>query len=114
MYKLEDKEFDFKMVSVKDALVIKSIFVALAKANSSVNDTLSADNVISDLAIKYLILKVGGKEIEGTITEDLISATFKNEFAIIEIVAKFQERIQGFIQLLPSFQTAKNVKSKAN
>lgn len=114
MYKLEDKEFDFKTVSVKDALAIKSIFVALSKEKSSISDTINADNVISDLAIKYLILKVGGKEIEGAITEDLISLTFKNEFAIIEIVAKFQERIQGFIQLLPSFQTVKSAKSKTN
>lgn len=114
MYKLEDKEFDFKTVTVKDALAIKTAIGVMAKANASADDALYADGVISRLAIKYLILKVNGKEIEGEVTEDLLSATFSNEFAIVEIIAKFQERISGFMQLLPSFQTAKNTKSKVN
>ena len=106
MYKLEDKEFDFERVTAKDALRIKSAFMVIANDKASSEAKAEEDSVISEIAIKYLKIKVGKEWIENC-SEEYISECFKNEFAIVEVIAKFQERISGFLSLLPSFQSAK-------
>ena len=40
------------------------------------------------------------------IDEFALNALFSNELAIIEISAKFQERIRDFLASLPTFQTS--------
>lgn len=107
MYKLEDKEFDFDRVIVRDALAIKSAIGIMAKDNASIDDNIQADTIISGLALKYLKVKVNGQWNEGAVTEEYLGLVFSNEFAIIEIIAKFQERVSNFIQALPSFQSIK-------
>ena len=57
MYKLEDKEFDFKRVTTQDALKVKSAMMILANDKSSIENIEQANNVIDSLAIKYLKIK---------------------------------------------------------
>lgn len=111
MYKLEEKEYQFSRVSVKDALVLKGAMTILAKENASMEQTLSADEEINKIALKHLQVKVKDT-FEPIESEDYLSLVFENQFAIIEIVANFQKHISGFIQALPSFQKVQ-VKAKA-
>ena len=46
---------------------------------------------------------------------EFLETVFVNPFAIVEIVANFQEMISGFIQSLPKFQVGRqNSKKKIN
>lgn len=110
MYKLEGKEYRFARVSVKDALAVKSAIVILSKENATAQQQVQADEMISEIAIKYLEVK-NDIEFEKIDNEELLGLSFENEFAIIEILATFQKHISGFMQSLPSFQSAK-VKGK--
>ena len=107
MYKLEDKEFDFKRVTTQDALKVKSAMMILANDKSSIENIEQANNVIDSLAIKYLKIKDNKGNWLENIEPILIDSLFTNEFASIEITAKFQERLQGFLNALPSFQKVK-------
>lgn len=106
MYKLEDKEYDFKRVLVKDALALKSAIMVQANEKSSLADKEESDNIINNIALKYLKVKVNNEWIENC-SEDFIALTFENEFAIIEIIAQFQKKISGLMGKLPSFQQSK-------
>lgn len=103
MYKLEDKEYQFKRVSVKDALKLKGAMTVLAKDGSTMQQTLQSDEIVNEIALKYLEVKVKDT-FEPINNEDYFSMVFENEFAIIEIMATFQKHISGFIHALPSFQ----------
>ena len=106
MYKLEDKEYRFKLVSVKDALAIKGLMNVLAGEKSTTEEKIKADNEVTYFALKHLEVKIDS-DFELVDNEEYLSVVFSNPFAIIEISKKFEETIAGFIQLLPSFQTAK-------
>lgn len=105
MYKLENKEYRFSRVSVKDALSVKSAIVILSKENATAQQTLQADEIISSIALKYLEVK-NLDDFEKIENEEMLSLSFENEFAIIEILATFQKHISGFMSALPSFQSA--------
>ncbi|WP_299546055.1 hypothetical protein [uncultured Helicobacter sp.] len=104
MYELENREFDFKRVNTQDALKIKSAMMILANEKSTLENIEKANKVIDDLAIKYLRTKDNKGNWLENIEPVVIESLFNNEFAIIEITAKFQERLQGFLSALPSFQ----------
>jgi hypothetical protein len=104
-YKLENKEFDFDRVTVADALVVKRAFTIMANEEADAEEKNKADEDVSKLAIKYLKIKSGTQWIDN-VSEDYIGEAFENELAVFEIIAKFQERIAGFMRSLPSFQTA--------
>lgn len=106
MYELENKKYRFSRVNVKDALSVKSAIVILAKENATAQQTLQADEIISDIALKYLEVNLTG-EFEKVDNEEMLGLSFENEFAIIEILATFQRHISGFMNSLPSFQQAK-------
>ena len=107
MYKVENKEFDFKRVSTQDALKVKSAMMILANEKAPIENIESANKVIDDLALKYLRVKDPKGNWLENIDTLLLDSLFENQFAIIEITAKFQERLQGFLLALPSFQQAK-------
>ena len=112
MFKLEDKEYQFKRVSVQDALRLKSAITIMSKENATTSQVNEADNIINDICIKHLQVMVNG-EFEDIHSLDYLESVFENPFAIIEITANFQELISGFIQSLPKFQTvSKTVKRK--
>lgn len=105
MYQLENREFDFKRVSTQDALRVKSAMMILANDKSTLENIESANEVIDNIAIKYLKIKDNKGQWLENVDALIIESLFNNEFAIIEITAKFQERLQGFLQNLPSFQS---------
>ncbi|EAL7532983.1 hypothetical protein DUZ16_06570 [Campylobacter jejuni] len=103
---LDGREFDFNRVTTQDALKVKSAMMILANEKSSMQDYEKANQVLDDLAFKYLKVKNSDGNWLENIDEYAFSALFENEMAGIEIVAKFQERLKGFLNALPSFQTA--------
>lgn len=102
---LDGVEFDFNRVSTQDALKVKSAMMILANEKSTAQDIEKSNKMIDDLAFKYLRVKNGGEWLEN-IDEHAFSAIFENEMSAIEIVARFQERLKGFLNALPSFRTA--------
>ena len=105
MYKLEDKEYQFKRVSVQDALRLKSAITMMSKENATSQQLSEADEVITEICVKHLEVKIDGKMFESVENLEFLETVFVNPFAIVEIVANFQEMISGFIQSLPKFQS---------
>lgn len=105
MYTLEDKEYQFKKVSVQDALEIKKAITLLAKDNATSAQIGEAENILNSICVKHLQVKING-ELENVESLDYLSVVFDNPFAIVEITANFQELVTGFIQSLPKFQSA--------
>ena len=103
MYKLENKNYDFKRITTQDALKVKSMMMILASDKSTIKDIETANKALDDLALKYLTVEQDGQWLEN-IDEFALNALFSNELAIIEISAKFQERIRDFLSSLPTFQ----------
>ena len=66
----------------------------------------TANKTLDDLALKYLTIEQDGEWLKN-IDEFALNALFSNELAIIEISAKFQERIRDFLSSLPTFQLTK-------
>ena len=106
MYQLENRNYDFKRITTQDALKVKSMMMILASDKSTIKDIETANQTLDSLALKYLTIEQEGAWLEN-IDEHAITAFFTNELAIIEISAKFQERIKGFLASLPTFQTMK-------
>lgn len=110
MYKIDNIEFDFKRVTTEDALKVKSAMMILANEKATLENIMEANKVIDNLAFKYVKIKdKKGNWLENNSAQDMIiivDSMFENQFAGVEIVAKFQERLQGFLQNLPSFQKA--------
>ena len=106
MYQLENKNYDFKRITTQDALKVKSMMMILASDKSTIKDIEAANQTLDSLALKYLTIEQEGSWLEN-IDEHAITAFFTNELAIIEISAKFQERIKGFLASLPTFQAMK-------
>lgn len=106
MYQLENKNYDFKRITTQDALKVKSMMMILASDKSTIKDIETANQTLDSLAIKYLTIEQEGQWLEN-IDEHALAALFTNELAIIEISAKFQERIKGFLASLPTFQAIK-------
>ena len=111
MYTIDGVEFDFRRVTTEDALKVKGAMMILANEKASLENTMEANKVIDNLAFKYLKIKdKKGNWLENNSAQDMImiaDSVFENQFAGVEIVAKFQERLQGFLQNLPSFQSVK-------
>lgn len=103
MYKLENKNYDFKRITTQDALKVKSMMMILANEKASISDIETANQTLDSLALKYLTVENNGEWLEN-IDEYALNALFNNELAIVEIVAQFQNRIKDFLQSLPSFQ----------
>lgn len=111
MYAIDNVEFDFKRVTTEDALKVKSAMMILANEKASLENAMEANKIIDNLAFKYLRIKdKKGNWLENNSAKDMImivDSMFENQFAGVEIVAKFQERLQGFLQNLPSFQNVR-------
>ena len=107
MYKLENKNYDFERITTADALKVKSMMMILASDKSTIKDIETANKTLDDLALKYLTVEQQDGEWLKNIDEFALNAIFSNELAIIEISAKFQERIRDFLSSLPTFQLAK-------
>ena len=103
MYKLENKNYDFQRITTADALKVKSMMMILASDKSTIKDIETANKTLDDLALKYLTVEQDGEWLKN-IDEFALNALFSNELAIIEISAKFQERIRDFLSSLPTFQ----------
>lgn len=103
---LDGREFDFNRVSTQDALKVKSAMMILANEKANIQDYEKANKTLDDLAFKYLKVKNEDGTWMENIDEYAFSALFVNEMAGIEIVAKFQERLKGFLAALPSFQAS--------
>ena len=112
MYKLEDKNYDFKRITTQDALKVKSMMMILANEKASISDIEKANQALDNLAIKYLTVENNGEWLEN-VDEYALGALFNNELAIIEISAQFQNRIKDFLQSLPTFQVG-SVMAKRN
>ena len=113
-YQLEGKNYDFNRVSLQDALKIQNAMLLIAQPKYS-SDVEDGNNIISQLALKYLKIEhktESGLEYQENLSMEYIELAFENEFAIIEILANFQKRIEGFMKLLPSFQQAVAKKQK--
>ena len=110
-YHLDNVEFDFRRVTTEDALKVKSAMMILANEKAPTSTIIEANSIIDDLAFKYVKIKdKKGQWLETQSADEaklIANSMFENEFASIEIVAKFQERLQGFLSALPSFQKAK-------
>ena len=105
MFKLEDKEYQFRRVAVQDALKLQNAYVVLSKENSSPAQIEDATNLMNDMCVKYLDVRVNG-DFEEVGSYDYLESVFDNPFAIMEISVNFHETIKGFIDLLPKFQQA--------
>ena len=103
MYKVENKNNDFQRITAAGALKVKSMMMMLASDKSTVKDIETANKTPDDLALKYLTVEQDGEWLK-KIDEFALNALFSNELAIIEISAKFQERIRDFLSSLPTFQ----------
>ena len=106
MYQLENKNYDFNRITTQDALKVKCVMMMLASGKSTIKDIERANKTLDDLALKYLTVEQDGEWLKN-IDEFALNALFSNELAIIEISAKFQERIKGFLASLPTFQAIK-------
>lgn len=102
-YELDGRKFDFDRVSTQDALKVKSAMMILASDKAKTEDIEKSNKTLDDLAFKYLRVEENGEWLKN-IDEFAFSALFENELASIEIVAKFQERLKGFLSALPSFR----------
>lgn len=96
---IENKKIDFGRVSVRDALTIKNAMMIIAKDNVSNEDMMQALKIIDDIAIKYLIVE--GQAINSI---NALENVFENEFSILHISQLFQEKINVFLQSLPTYQ----------
>ena len=103
MYKLENKNYDFERITTADALKVKSMMMILASDKSTIKDIETANKTLDDLALKYLTVENNGEWLTN-IDDYTFKALFSNQLAIIEISAKFQERIRDFLASLPTFQ----------
>ena len=103
MYKLENKNYDFQRITTADALKVKSMMMILASDKSTIKDIETANKTLDDLALKYLTVEQDGEWLKN-IDEFALNALFSNELAIIEISAKFQERIRDFLFFFSTFQ----------
>ena len=106
MYKLENKNYDFERITTADALKVKSMMMILASDKSTIKDIETANETLDRLALKYLTVENNGEWLTN-IDDYTFKALFSNQLAIIEISAKFQERIRDFLSSLPTFQLAK-------
>ena len=75
----------------------------LASDKAKAEDIEKSNKTLDDLAFKYLRVEDNGEWLKN-IDEYAFSALFENELASIEIIAKFQERLKGFLSALPSFR----------
>lgn len=103
MYQLEDKNYDFERVTTADAIKVQSLMMMLTRDKNTIDDIESTNEKLAKLALKYLTIEQNGEWLKN-IDEHAFKVLFSNEYAIIEISAKFQERIKGFLMSLPTFQ----------
>ena len=103
MYELDDKKYDFERITTADALKVKSMMMILANDKASIEDLEKANETLDRLALKYLTVENNGEWLTN-IDDYTFKALFSNQLAIIEISAKFQERIRDFLASLPTFQ----------
>ena len=103
MYKLENKNYDFKRITTQDALKVKSAMMILANEKASIDALEKANEILDSLAFKYLTVENNGEWLEN-IDEFVFKELFGNQLAIFEISAQFQNRIKDFLLSLPSFQ----------
>ena len=101
-FELEGKKCGFKRITTRDALEIQHIMTRLAQGKATKDDERELDA----LALKYLEISNGGVKNDG-FTIELLETQFTNPFAIVEINAKFQGYVGGFLAALPSFQNLK-------
>lgn len=103
MLKVENREFDFSMMTTADVFKAKNAMIAMGLAKS-VNDSVEANSILDELALKYVkVRKDDGKWVE-KLDKDTISLYFKDESSLIEISFAFMQKVQGFLAKSPSFQ----------
>lgn len=103
---IENKKIDFDLIKVKDALNVKTAMLTLANENASNNEKIEAQKIIDSLAIQYVTIEINGEKTKINDIE-VLNDIFKNPFVIVEITAQFQKVLQGFLEILPSFQNKK-------
>ena len=108
MYKLENKNYDFERVTTADAIKVQSLMMILARDNNTISDIESTNEKLAKLALKYLTVEQDGEWLKN-IDEHAFKALFSNDYAIIEISAKFQLKIKDFLGLLPTFQLGNQI-----
>lgn len=103
MLKVENREFDFSMMTTADVFKAKNAMIAMSLAKS-VNESIEANSILDELALKYVkVRKDDGKWVE-KLDKDTISLYFKAESSLIEISFAFMQKVQGFLAKSPSFQ----------
>ena len=104
MYQLENKNYDFERVTTADAIKVQSLMMMLARDKNTIDDIEATNEKLAKLALKYLTVEQDDGNWLKNIDEHALKAIFVNQYAIIEISAKFQETIKGFLMSLPTFQ----------
>lgn len=117
MFELNKIKYDFKRVTVADAMKAKNILIKLASVigdddkelnQDSLSDLETCEPELIDLSLKYLRIYVeekGSTKTMENVDEDFVALTFNNPLAVLEIYKSFCELIKGFLTALPSYQT---------
>ena len=94
-YEVEGREIDFSPMNAKDVLKAKNAVIALSVLkNTNGLGFIEANQVLDDLAFKYLkIRNYDGKWIENIDMDDLVYY-FKEESSIIKISLLFVEKVK--------------------
>ncbi|HDZ5042721.1 TPA: hypothetical protein RTG66_001558 [Campylobacter jejuni] len=113
-YSIFGKQYGFKPITTQDALRIRNVSFILAKDNANFEDLEKVNNVIDNIAIKYLVIKdESGTEFDNLNFNTLQTIFNDNEnapFVMVEIQKQFMELVGGFLQALPSFQRLQSKK----
>lgn len=108
MFELNNIKYDFKFISVEDALEVQKITAEMEEKDLSKERTVEIEEQLRNIALKNLrlYLKDGtGKDI--TVFDqdaDYYAEQFRNPFFYIEIIHSFGETIRGFLQGLPKLK----------
>lgn len=125
MFEFNSVKYDFKLISVKDAIEVQDIIIETSKNDIDLERSKHLEGRLREIAMNYLrvYLRDGGvdKTIEAKdMDEDYFAEqVFMNPFYQNEIVASFGRVISGFLESLPTFkkrleeaEKEKNKKSK--
>lgn len=107
MFELNGIKYDFKRVTVADALEIQKIIFGAIDKNGNEVDMGDALGKITPYAIKYIKVQCpDGSFVENADADTLGEMYFQNPFFALEVAKNFFEVIQGFLASLPSFQNS--------
>lgn len=118
MFEMNGIKYDFKLISVEDALEVQDIIAELSKEESSRERSIELDRKLRKIANKYLRIYLKEGNVEKSLTdqdEDYYAMQFGNPLYSNEIILSFGEVIRGFLESLPNFKKRlEEGKKKAN